>query len=131
MCRGPLEVVHWPLEVVHWPLEAVLYCSVMCRGRLLYIPRLLLSLLLSPPSIFLLFSTMYLYFLLPASSPLSSLPLQAAELLMTGTSSALNSWVLHSCWLFPVLCVGVWPLWLMVWVLGTQREPITSKPHSD
>lgn len=93
--------------------------------------RLLIPLALCPPLILPLISAVYLYFFLP-SLPLSSLVVEGAGLSARGVATALNAWQLHGCWLFPVLCVGVWPLWLMSWTLDTRREAaITSKPHSD
>ncbi len=74
----------------------------------------------SPPLALTLLSSLYLF--LPASTATPSLVLAGARLLLTGTGSALNAWAFHGCWLFPLVCLGVWPLWLMAWTLCTQRE---------
>lgn len=105
----------------------------MCRGLLLQLCRWLLSLLTSPPVAIFLFSGLYFYFFLPASPSLPSASLLEdwAGLVLGGVASALNAWHLHGCWLFPLVCVGVWPLWLMAWVLNSQQEQPTQKLHSD
>lgn len=107
-------------------------CAVLVfRSQKAYLLRLVFYLFTSPPSVLLLFSGLYLYFFLPTSPPPSSLLGQGAGFVLRGMASALNAWLFHSCWLFPVVCLGVWPLWLMSWVLSTLREPVAVKPHSD
>lgn len=97
--------------------------------------RLLVTLALCPPlALHFLYAT-YLYFFLPSSPSFPSL-LEGATVSLEGVASALNSWHFHGCWLFPLMCVGVWPLWLMAWMLCAQKETadvvtVTPKPHSD
>ena len=108
----------------------------LCRGHLvLQFGRLLLSLALCPPLTLPLLCAAYLYLFHPASP---SLLMDGVSLSLRGTASALNSWHFHGCWLFPLMCVGVWPVWLMAWTLCTWREAAAdkdnttpTKPHSD
>ena len=57
-----------------------------------------------------------------------------------GLVLAYNSWYFVEAWLFPVGCLGVWPVWLMGWRLTCQQvreeeaqkiDKSSSHPHSD
>ena len=101
--------------------------------------RLLLVALFCPPLCLLVLSGVTLYLFSPAPLPWDALWGVAYNNAIGGVASAINSWHFHSCWLFPVACLGVWPLWMMSWTLvASFREsgkprPLAppTKPHSD
>lgn len=45
-------------------------------------------------------------------------------------AESLNAWHFVGAWIYPYVCMVVWPLWLMVWsVCWMPVEPADREPH--
>ena len=118
-----------PLSSPPSPPPSHPYSPSIYRDKVLFYGfRLFLLLSFSPPSFLILFFSGYLYFFVPASIPFPWLIMEGASLSLEGVATALTSWMFHECWLFPVCCLGVWPLWLTSWTLSCSRVE-TKKEH--
>ena len=100
--------------------------------------RLIFVSLFCPPLCLVVLATMTLYLFSPTALAWAELWRSGYKIAIEGVASSINSWYFHDCWLFPVACVGVWPLWMMAWVLvasyresGSPLPKTPSKPHLD
>lgn len=110
--------------------SVLLLLSSDCSGKVSQCSRLGLTLLLSPPLCLFYLCLAYSFL----SSPHDSLPELASAslaLLLQGAVSAYNSWIFVGSWLYVVLCMLVWPMWLLPWTLSSQKVQADSldEPH--
>ena len=115
--------------------------------RIGHLFRCLATLLLSPPLCLVYFALAFLLLFRPTS--LSSSPpgpdptdllSRAGRLVLDGVAWSYNCWFFVGSWLYPFVCVVVWPLWLMYWTLSCQvarqrdghtPSKLEPHPHSD
>lgn len=112
------------------PLLGLLFSH--SSGKLPQTLRLAFTLLVSPPLCLLYFCLAYNYLLSSPHDSLLDLSSASLALVIQGTVSAYNAWLFVGSWLYVVVCLLVWPMWLLPWTLSCQRvHPNPPHPHSE
>ena len=99
--------------------------SFPCRSK-----HQLLLVLVSPPLLALLTCLGYTAVFTPADNVLQLLG-SSCQLLMDGLAFSYTSSMLYSSWLFPVVCLCVWPQWLAFWWLSCSYMPLNVEEDTD
>ena len=128
-----VQFVHSDSRAADWsPQNLIPLLCFLFSGKLLQTLRLAFTLLLSPPFCLFYLCLAYNYLLLSPHDSLLDLSSASLTLVMQGVVSAYNAWQFVGSWLYVVVCVLVWPMWLLPWTLSCQRvQPNPPHPHSE
>ena len=126
--------------------KVIILSAFFSTRRIGHLFRCLATLLLSPPLCLVYFALAFILLFHPTTlspfSPLDPTDLltRAGRLVLDGVAWSYNCWFFVGSWLYPFVCVVVWPLWLMYWTLSCQvarqhdghtPSKLEPHPHSD
>lgn len=101
------------------------------ESSLLSMLRSFLLLVASPALVPFLVMVVYRYVYVAGEEDPLPLLFSSWEMYVAGVMKTYSIYVVFHQWVYPVMCWGVVPIWMVLWCLSQQRTHTARKPHID
>ncbi|XP_064398574.1 glycosylphosphatidylinositol anchor attachment 1 protein-like [Halichondria panicea] len=105
-----------------------LWVEPLGERRVLWMMRVFSVIILCPLAVLVYLCALHHYTTIPQAT-VSELFFEGVAMAMRGVVHSYSSWHLIGSWLFPFVCVVVWPLWLMNWTVCCLQKPTNIQSH--